>query len=116
VLPWPGWAWKAGGLCVALGFGGLVVPAAGCSTRSCEDASDEYYGRLVECGADFSTDFEPPCSEVRREYYECLVSCVATASCEAIRSEDPEGTGEVVACQDYCTFFIDEALKSRGKH
>ncbi len=101
--------WPLSGLLVLCYI--LLPSLMGCAPRSCEEARMEYYKYLSDCELDYAVDWEPPCTDIRRQYYECAISCVKAAPCAAVRGDDPDGGNELVACEDYCRFFIEESLK-----
>jgi hypothetical protein len=92
----------------------LFVSLTSCSHRSCEDAEDEYYSRLDECGVDYEVDTsaENLCTDVDRQFAECAISCMKNASCEAVREEGEEGS-KVFACRYYCQVFIYLGLSNQ---
>lgn len=81
---------------------------AGCG-NPCEGARDRLDKRFEECGitvapesSDDASSGELVCSDAHAAYLDCLADCAESASCEAIKGEDEEGTVDFGECNGAC--------------
>ncbi|MEZ4314568.1 MAG: hypothetical protein R3F14_41670 [Polyangiaceae bacterium] len=78
----------------------------GCGTR-CENARSRFEDRYSECDIPY-TEAEPPegeevCTDADGAYLECISNCADSATCEALKGEDPAGAVDFGKCYGDCS-------------
>lgn len=92
-------------ICLVLVATALAL-LAGCKS-ACDSATDRIVARYKECGVPVTTSGTGASGDVACEsgdatYLDCRADCIESATCEAIKVEDPQGAADLAQCNVDC--------------